>query len=70
MDISGRTVLIVGGTAGIGLALARQIAESHGGTVTLANRDDGARGCRAVVTLPARASPHAELRPHDDGAGA
>ena len=38
--------------SGIGLALARQIAEAHGGTVTLANRDDGARGCRAVVTLP------------------
>jgi nitrogen fixation/metabolism regulation signal transduction histidine kinase len=40
--------------SGIGLALARQIAEAHGGTVTLANRDDGRRGCRAVVTLPAR----------------
>ncbi len=42
--------------SGIGLALARQIAEAHGGTVTLANRDDGRRGCRAVVTLPARAA--------------
>ena len=41
--------------SGIGLALARQIAEAHGGTVTLANRDDGARGCRAVVMLPERA---------------
>ena len=41
--------------SGIGLALARQIAEAHGGTVTLANRDDGARGCRATVTLPWRA---------------
>lgn len=37
--------------SGIGLALARQIAEAHGGSVTLANRD-GARGCRAAVTLP------------------
>jgi signal transduction histidine kinase len=37
--------------SGIGLALARQIAEAHGGGVTLANRDDGP-GCRAVVTLP------------------
>jgi signal transduction histidine kinase len=37
--------------SGIGLALCRQIAEQHGGTVTLENRA-GARGCRATVTLP------------------
>jgi signal transduction histidine kinase len=37
--------------SGIGLALARQIAEAHGGGVTLSNRQDGP-GCRAVVTLP------------------
>ena len=36
---------------GIGLALSRQIAEAHGGTVTLRNREDGA-GCDAVVRLP------------------
>jgi len=39
-----------GGT-GIGLALSRQIAEAHGGNVTLENRD-GARGCVALVRLP------------------
>ena len=39
-----------GGT-GIGLVLCRQIAEGHGGTVELANRD-GARGARAVLRLP------------------
>jgi signal transduction histidine kinase len=37
--------------SGIGLALCRQIAEAHGGTITLANRDD-ARGCRATLVLP------------------
>ena len=37
---------------GIGLALSRQIAEAHGGSVTLANRA-GARGCEARVRLPA-----------------
>src|SRR5262245_20523857 len=39
--------------SGIGLALSRQIAEAHGGTVKLANRTD-ARGCRATVILPAQ----------------
>ena len=37
--------------SGIGLALSRQIAEAHGGNLTLENRSD-ARGCRATVRLP------------------
>ena len=38
--------------SGIGLALSRQIAEAHGGTLGLENRAD-AKGCRAVLRLPA-----------------
>lgn len=37
--------------SGIGLALSRQIAEAHGGVLTIANRRD-ATGCRAVLRLP------------------
>ncbi len=39
------------GGSGIGLVLSRQIAEAHGGTLTLRNRREG-RGCRARLTLP------------------
>jgi len=39
------------GGSGIGLALTRQIAEGHGGTVTLSNRTN-ARGCEARLRLP------------------
>jgi len=37
--------------SGVGLVLSRQIAEAHGGTLTLANRGD-ARGCEARLSLP------------------
>jgi two-component system nitrogen regulation sensor histidine kinase NtrY len=37
--------------SGIGLVLSRQIAEAHGGTLTLENRP-GPRGCEALLRLP------------------
>jgi len=43
-----------GGT-GIGLVLCRQIAEAHGGSITLENRA-GAAGCEARVVLPLQPS--------------
>ncbi|HKS29941.1 MAG TPA: ATP-binding protein [Pyrinomonadaceae bacterium] len=36
---------------GIGLVLSRQIAEAHGGSLTLENREDGL-GCQARLRLP------------------
>jgi two-component system nitrogen regulation sensor histidine kinase NtrY len=39
------------GGSGVGLVLSRQIAEAHGGSLTLENRTDG-RGCIARLRLP------------------
>lgn len=39
------------GGMGVGLILALQIIEAHGGTLTVANRTDGP-GCRAEIQLP------------------
>jgi len=41
--------------SGIGLALSRQIAEAHGGALSLINRSDRA-GCRADLRLPLRSN--------------
>jgi nitrogen fixation/metabolism regulation signal transduction histidine kinase len=38
--------------SGIGLLLCRQIAENHGGRLSLRNRDGGSPGCQAVLRLP------------------
>jgi two-component system nitrogen regulation sensor histidine kinase NtrY len=38
--------------SGIGLVLSRQIAEAHGGSLTLENRSDGVVGCIAELRLP------------------
>jgi two-component system, NtrC family, nitrogen regulation sensor histidine kinase NtrY len=39
------------GGSGIGLVLARQIVEAHGGTLTLQDRADGSSGCVARLRL-------------------
>ena len=44
------------GGSGIGLALCRQIAEGHGGTLTLENSPDG-KGARAQLSIPLDLTP-------------
>lgn len=51
--------------SGIGLFLCRQIAEAHGGAVTVRDRPDR-RGCEATLTLPLEA-PADHLERPDDG---
>ena len=41
--------------SGIGLALVKHIAESHGGSVTVESAPPGEKGCCFVLTLPALA---------------
>lgn len=48
------------GGSGIGLVLSRQIAEGHGGALTLENRP-GRQGCIARLRLPAPQSPEAVI---------
>jgi len=54
------------GGSGIGLALSRQIAEAHGGTLALENRPQGS-GCLARFTLPLRVEPRPPPQPEPNG---
>ncbi|GAA0303934.1 SDR family oxidoreductase [Kineococcus aurantiacus] len=70
MDISGRTVLVVGGTSGIGRGLARRFAAA-GSTVVVAGRDTGKVadlvGAGTVEAVPVDVTdPASVLRARDE----
>ncbi len=54
-----------GGSFGLGLAIVRAVAESHGGSVSLEQTHPGAEqpGARFIVTLPGRSSVGASQAP-------
>jgi signal transduction histidine kinase len=54
---------VVGGSFGLGLAIVRAVAESHGGSVALEQTHPGAEspGARFVVTLPALSGGGSDL---------
>jgi signal transduction histidine kinase len=51
--------------SGIGLVLSRQIAEGHGGSLSVRNRTDRG-GCVAVLRLPRDAAPAAPAAGRSD----
>ncbi len=55
------------GGSGIGLALARQICEAHGGVLQVANRLDG-QGCGAEIRLPVGPSSRGLLEAEPEAA--
>ena len=55
------------GGSGIGLALARQICEAHGGVLQIANRLNG-QGCGAEIRLPLGPSSRGFLEPAQEAA--
>ncbi len=59
-----------GGSFGLGLAIVRAVAESHGGSVSVQQTHPGAEqpGARFVVTLPAVASPQPNQTPAPEAA--
>ena len=55
IDLGGRTAIISGSTGGIGLAIARGLAEAQGGSLTVHARPGGGsvfRLCVPVAELP------------------